>query len=413
MVCWVTDVRTAFLTTHEKKEFDDLRSMLLNVSDDTGTLYQMAVVLTKYDYDDTQQEASESNSSPFTDEIMDDVEDTTVLDCCNRVKSLVPKGVEIIKYNAFGRIFHMKRDNKLVSSAALRNMTAKLAPTALNVNTQFGLGWATKDLLRKRQQTKLRTLILRHCVDADHDHFTMQHWRPVTVEEDREEHRIISDTSTVLELTEMTQDLLEFAILKSQDELEVFIDNHPWMHGFNVEYNDGTWNQFSRKMPILPQTDIDTFIALNWTHPVDDDSLETEICIPDCPSVLYRFICLAGSDHIAVARLYFTLTFSKHTQTGSYQFNDNPHYYHWNLCPEPHGYNHAEWKPEWFRMDQEVHNDPAVMCRLSWQARVATWRRRLWGHDEDDVDLGMVLNNRVALGSIFAPVGTYMRKQRN
>ena len=67
----------------------------------------------------------------------------------------------------------------------------------------------------------------------------------------------------------------------------------------------------------------------------------------------------------------------------------------------------AEWKPEWFHMDKEVHNDPAVMCRLSWQAR------RLWGHDEDDVDLGMVLNNHAALGSIFAPVGTYMRNSKD
>jgi hypothetical protein len=86
-----------------------------------------------------------------------------------------------------------------------------------------------------------------------------------------------------------------------------------------------------------------------------------------------------------------------------YSFDSGTYYFHCNIN-DSGNYDDQEWNPEWFRMDEEARKTPAVKCRLSWQAEVATWRRRLWGDDEDDVDLHMVLNNRVALGSIFAPI---------
>ena len=70
----VSDVRTGFLTTHEKKEFDKIHDHLVNVSRETDALYQMCIVLSKYDYDDEHSPKKPGVSVQYGDEIVDEDE---------------------------------------------------------------------------------------------------------------------------------------------------------------------------------------------------------------------------------------------------------------------------------------------------------------------------------------------------
>jgi hypothetical protein len=111
LICWVSDVQTAFLTTHEKKEYDSIHNLLKQNSIETGTLYQMAVVLSKYNYGDTVSDNESVDGfhlDPLdvSDEIMSDDEDTTVHDCYKRVKEVFNDSPVIMKFNSFGRVLN-------------------------------------------------------------------------------------------------------------------------------------------------------------------------------------------------------------------------------------------------------------------------------------------------------------------
>ena len=49
VVVWVTDARSAFLTTHETSEYAALRAAIQEKADEDGTLYQFCIVIAKYD----------------------------------------------------------------------------------------------------------------------------------------------------------------------------------------------------------------------------------------------------------------------------------------------------------------------------------------------------------------------------
>jgi predicted GTPase len=54
VVVWVTDVRTCFLTTHEKLEYEKLKTALQSVAEREGKVFQFCVVLTKCDVEVTK-----------------------------------------------------------------------------------------------------------------------------------------------------------------------------------------------------------------------------------------------------------------------------------------------------------------------------------------------------------------------
>lgn len=157
VVYWVTDINTAFLTTHEKKEFDRIFQQLQNLTKETGTLYQIAILLSKFDWDDSsispQCEKKESNI--LSGEIADEDEDTTAKHCLQRVRTLfqdIPQ-IRLIKFNGFGRILHRED-----SSAALKSLVTKLRVAPSSINIRFDLEWASKDLKQKQQSTLLQFL---------------------------------------------------------------------------------------------------------------------------------------------------------------------------------------------------------------------------------------------------------------
>lgn len=147
IICWISDIQTAFLTTHEKNEFDKYKQQLDKKTLETGTLYQMCIVLTKYDFDDDECEEKKKTVDKIGNEIEDDDEDTTIHDCYKRVAELFKTytDIRIIKFNAFGRIQHCKK-----MSPQLRKLVKK---DHFNVNTSFNIKWTLDDYVRKEQES--------------------------------------------------------------------------------------------------------------------------------------------------------------------------------------------------------------------------------------------------------------------
>jgi hypothetical protein len=167
VVVWVTDVRTCFLTTHEKLEYEKLKATMRDVAQREGRLFQFCVVLTKCDVEVTKtgsaasqasaQRAKGALSAPFpqikTGEIVSEHEETTVYDCILRAKRMFPDD-RMIPFNAFGRI--LTRND---TSETLKALAARLAPGAGKHNIQLDMKWATVDLHEKRQAQMLRSIL--------------------------------------------------------------------------------------------------------------------------------------------------------------------------------------------------------------------------------------------------------------
>ena len=149
VVCWVSDIRTSFMTVHEKAEFERVRDVLQDASVHTGRLFQFCIVLAKYDFDDTTKARSPVRVEHG--EIADPEEETTVTDCLARVQRMFPD-TRICKFNAFGRIAH-----RAGSSEALRALLSRMAPPR-DVNTTFELQWAVESLPMRRQRRMLDSL---------------------------------------------------------------------------------------------------------------------------------------------------------------------------------------------------------------------------------------------------------------
>jgi GTPase SAR1 family protein len=120
VICWVSDIRTSFMTVHEQSEFNRISETIQKASRITGRLYQFCILLAKYDVDDESKEPNYP-TTVFNDEILDPEEETTILDCLVRVEGLFPH-LPIAKFNAFGRIAHGE------SSDALRALLARVPP---------------------------------------------------------------------------------------------------------------------------------------------------------------------------------------------------------------------------------------------------------------------------------------------
>ena len=64
VVVWVTDARTAFLTTHETREYQALCAAIQEKADEDGALYQFLIVVAKYDATRAQDNRTHDNRSP-------------------------------------------------------------------------------------------------------------------------------------------------------------------------------------------------------------------------------------------------------------------------------------------------------------------------------------------------------------
>ena len=144
VVVWVTDARTAFLTTHEARAYAALRRAIQEKADEDGTLYQFAIVLAKYD-----EPALIAPIEYLPGEIRTGTEDTTIDGHLERVERAFP-GTRVVKFNAFARI------ETTPCSAALKALIG--ASCHLSSSTKLELKWAANELPERRLVQMRRAL---------------------------------------------------------------------------------------------------------------------------------------------------------------------------------------------------------------------------------------------------------------
>lgn len=138
IIFWVSDIRTAFMTTYEKQEFEKVQTILSDETNASAKLYDLKIMLSKYEFDDEDENESDQEAYVSDDELSDKEEDTTLADGYARIVSMFPK-IDIVKFNAFGRIYH--RDDV---SANLKKFI-KASSNISDKNIEFNIEYECKD----------------------------------------------------------------------------------------------------------------------------------------------------------------------------------------------------------------------------------------------------------------------------
>jgi GTPase Era involved in 16S rRNA processing len=147
VVVWVTDARSAFLTTHETSEYAALRAAIQEKADEDGTLYQFCIVIAKYDAGNNTTGTINTGIRFLDGEIRTSAEETTIEACFARVERMFPDA-RIVKFSAFARIVKS-------GSEALR---ALVSAHTSGANGTFDLKWATENMVEKRFAQMTRVL---------------------------------------------------------------------------------------------------------------------------------------------------------------------------------------------------------------------------------------------------------------
>ena len=153
VVVWVTDARTAFLTTHEKREYASVRDAIQEKADEDGTLYQLMIVLAKYDVsaNDTNTGKDVGMHTRFLEgEIRTAREETTIDGSFERVTRTFPE-TRVVKFSAFARIANS-------GSETLRALVSARSESTDGTNAAFDLRWATENLVERRFAQMTRVL---------------------------------------------------------------------------------------------------------------------------------------------------------------------------------------------------------------------------------------------------------------
>ena len=113
LIIWTSDVNKAFLTTHEVNEYNKLKKYIKDLSDTSGTLYHVIIMLSKCDKDLTKEGKEKKNTKNVNDEIDDSDEDTDIIDLIKKVKEKFIDE-DILLYNAYGRSYHNKKTSDIL-----------------------------------------------------------------------------------------------------------------------------------------------------------------------------------------------------------------------------------------------------------------------------------------------------------
>jgi len=137
IICFVSDVNKAFITTHEVNEYNKIKKIVKDIERETGTIYNIAIVLTKCDFDANHKRTANITKNITknmnTREIVDSDEETDLCDLIDKIRTKMPND-DIILFNAFGRIAH----NQNVSPNLQKIVTkSHIVPT--KYNTTFSI----------------------------------------------------------------------------------------------------------------------------------------------------------------------------------------------------------------------------------------------------------------------------------
>jgi len=134
LICFVSDVNKAFITTHEVNEYNKIKKIIKDTERETGTIYDIAIILSKCDFDANHKNTKKKNTkSTITEEIEDSDEDTDLCDLIDKIRTKLPND-DIILFNAFGRIMH---HNDI--SPSLKKIVAKSYVSPSDHNITFSI----------------------------------------------------------------------------------------------------------------------------------------------------------------------------------------------------------------------------------------------------------------------------------
>ena len=162
VVLWVTDARTALLTTHETDEFLRLKRALEETAEHDGSLFQFCIVLAKYEAADEDSERPQHcvrrDVPKFSGPSREITRKTEHSNIADHEARLCVHGVRIAKFSAFNRIARSES-----ASEALK----ALVPCAGSAShATFELGWATDNLPQRRLVAAKRALSAAHAESA-------------------------------------------------------------------------------------------------------------------------------------------------------------------------------------------------------------------------------------------------------
>lgn len=158
IVLWVSDIKTSFLTKHEKEEFDKVHATLKEHTRTTGKHHEVGIVLSKSDYcpdAENDEEDGELDDDMSCGELSDEEEDTTARMSVSTVREIFGADFNIREFNAIGRIQHTPCSKKL------KSFYAKVLAHVPKVNVDFHIADMT-DGFGKREQRALLNCVLEH-----------------------------------------------------------------------------------------------------------------------------------------------------------------------------------------------------------------------------------------------------------
>jgi GTPase Era involved in 16S rRNA processing len=384
VVLWVTDVRTCFLTTHEKAEFDRLMVALAQRANEDGALFQYCIVLAKCDVEvDEQTKRARRSTKYLPGEITTDHEETTVRDCIERARRLFPNE-RVVPFNAFGRI--LERDD---ASEALKALAQKLAQNTCKVNTRITLKWVTESLVEKQQAQILRAMF-NHVLPRAPGGTQPEYW-PTGVD------AALELKGTTLKLAAMKARLLVPGALT----LLCHCIGHCAKTGPKFEAPETCL----RHARLIGQFDAAAHAAASYEAQIVEYASKRGDAVK--ARIVATMLYLCGPACAVTARMYLRLTRVKSHQIECVGVVGAWNYYPTHELVLPRTLRAiVPMLPACVAVDLEYAADRTLSARASWVGRVRAERRALWGAAEDDVCIERVfaLVDSAALGSVLAPV---------
>lgn len=137
LIIWVSDVNKAFTTTYEVTEYNKLKLYINKLSEETGKLYYIAILLSKCDNNTVKKQKKIKKP---TDEIEDSDEDTYLINLIEKVNTKFANE-DVMLFNAYGRSYYHKN-----TSNTLKKFVQKMIgiPTKYNINfdiTKYIVGY--------------------------------------------------------------------------------------------------------------------------------------------------------------------------------------------------------------------------------------------------------------------------------
>jgi GTPase SAR1 family protein len=448
IIYWVSDIQTAFLTKHEKSEFDKIYNYLKKNTIETGTLYQLGIILSKYNFYDeitkkethnninSDETVSEDEDTIDSDEIVSEDEDTTVNDCYKRVEALFSNDVvPIFKFNAFGRILSTNSSQELV------RLVSKNLPSCYKINTNFSNKWAIDDIAVKQQQSYLMSLLNNHFVNFNYNknctrgynlnvqsctgsqycactspcscccsyHYSCQYGQLKNVQtlqckggEKCKYHRkkvCYYNKAVGCGMKDCPQHHMfnEIKIIVNKITSKTILEKL-------VKFLFVSDNEELQNFSIIDKSKKITYDRCKWNYfckEIGYNSLVESILdkhnnYQQSPDVLYRLIYLTGTDNLFATRLYLSLTKINDVQCNNILTFNIPK----NLV------SISDYHPKILSYDIEFTQKKEVACSQKWLETITDIRRQLWGKKEDNISVYMVLMNvwHGKLTSVFSDI---------